>query len=382
MASSIPHLRRLPWEDLRWPANDWVLLVLSIVISLLGTVMVASAAMPFTPADSGLLNSAVVKQIAIVGAGLGVALGVSLIDYHSIARRWVLIYGTAIVALVAVLAYGYFEGGPTARWLQFGGLSVQPSEFGKIALIVAVAAISWQYRDRLRNGHVVLRIAAVALAPILLVMLEPDLSTAVTMALAGLSVLYVAGVPIRYIVLAIVIVVIAATVLILARQFDYQIARVLSFFNPEANLASTNYQIRQSTLALGSGGISGKGIGMGAIKYLYLPVSTSDSIFAVIGEELGLVGTIGVVAAYLTLLARGLWHALRAPDALGASLAAGITTLIVAQAFLNMLVVTGQVPVTGLPLPLISAGGSSHLITMAMLGILMNVARSARLDRL
>ena len=379
MNDSLRPSRVLPWEELTWPANDFWILALAVVIPLVGMVMIASANMPFTPPESGLINSAIVKQLGIVLAGYATLLTVSLIDYHLIVKHWQGLFALTLCGLLAVLASGLLTDTFSARWFEFGGLTFQPSELAKVTLIAALSSFLFANRDQLANFRVCLLGGTVAGLPILLVMIQPDLSTALMMVVAALAVSFSAGVPVRYIALATLVVVVVVAIIFIFRDLDYQLARIAAFLNPEAGLAGANYQVQQSALALGSGGLTGKGIGMGTIKYLYLPVSTSDSIFAVIGEELGLIGTGGVLAAFVLLLFRGLYHAARAPDLLGSALAAGITTSIVAQALLNMLVNTGLAPVTGLPLPLISAGGTSHIFTMVMLGILLNVARSTRL---
>ncbi len=376
MDAPLRRLRALSWEDLAWPANDSYLLALVVIVPLLGAVMIVSANMPFAGGE-GLLSGPVLKQLAILLAGLVVAVAISFVDYHAICARWAELYTLTILVLVGVLVFGFVSDAYSARWYEIGGLTVQPSELAKPALIVSLSALAWQFRDRIASLPVFGKGVLVSGIPILLVMLQPDLSTSFTLVIASLAVGLAAGVRLRYVVFSIAVFASIAIVLMLARDLDYQIARISAFLDP-ANSQSANYQIQQATLALGSGGLTGKGIGMGTIKYLYLPVSSSDSIFAVIGEELGLLGTGAVLGAYLLLLGRGLWCAYRAPDVLGSCLAAGITTSIVAQAMINMLVITGQIPVTGLPLPLISAGGTSHVFTMAMLGMLLNVARSSR----
>ena len=377
MDAPLRRLRALSWEDLAWPANDFYLLALVVIVPLMGAVMIVSANMPFANGDDGLLTGSVLKQLAIVVAGLAVAVLVSFIDYHAICARWVAIYSLTVLTLLGVLVFGYLSDAYSARWFVVGGLTVQPSELAKPVLIVSLSALGWQFRDRFGELALFGKGLLVCGVPILLVMLQPDLSTSLTLAIAAVAVGLVAGVKMRYLLIAGGVFALIAAGLMLLRDLDYQIARISAFLDPDGAKAAANYQIQQATLALGSGGVTGKGIGMGTIKYLYLPVSTSDSIFAVIGEELGLLGTGAVLGAYMLLLVRGLWCAQRAPDLLGSCLAAGITTSIVAQAMINMLVITGQIPVTGLPLPLISAGGTSHIFTMAMLGILLNVARSA-----
>lgn len=377
MDAPLRRLRALSWEDLSWPANDPFLLALVVIVPLLGAVMIVSANMPFAGDGGSLFSGSVIKQLAILLAGLLVAVAVSFVDYHAICARWTTIYSLTILALVGVLAFGYLSDIYSARWYEIGGLTVQPSELAKPALIVSLSALAWQFRERIALLSVFAKGVLVSGVPILLVMLQPDLSTSLTLVIGALAVGLAAGVRLRYVLLSLAVFASIAIILMLVRDLDYQVARISAFLDP-ANSQSANYQIQQATLALGSGGLTGKGIGMGTIKYLYLPVSSSDSIFAVIGEELGLLGTGTVLGAYLLLLVRGLWCAYRAPDLLGSCLAAGITSSIVAQAMINMLVITGQVPVTGLPLPLISAGGTSHVFTMAMLGILLNVARSSR----
>lgn len=376
MDASLRRLRTLSFEGLSWPANDSYLLALVVIVPLLGAVMIVSANMPFAGGDGDLLSGPVLKQLGILLGGLALAVAVSCVDYHLICARWAGLYTIAVLTLMGVLVFGFVSDAYSARWYEIGGFTVQPSELAKPVLIVSLSALAWQFRDRIGTLPVFGKGVLVSGVPILLVMLQPDLSTSLTLAIAAMAVGLAAGVRLRYMVFSVTVFAMIAVILMLARDLDYQVARISAFLDP-ANSQSGNYQIQQATLALGSGGLTGKGIGMGTIKYLYLPVSSSDSIFAVIGEELGLLGTGAVLGAYLLLLGRGLWCSYRAPDLLGSCLAAGITTAIVAQAMINMLVITGQVPVTGLPLPLISAGGTSHIFTMGMLGMLLNVARSS-----
>ena len=380
MAAQAPsRFRFLEEGRLRWPELDPVLLLIVVILPLVGVVAVTSASMPEVGSDTSLFGAATARHIAITGLGFAMAVVFSLIDYRRLRKLATPGFAVAIALLVAVLFVG--SGENTNRWIVMEGLKFQfqPSEVAKPAVAVFLAYGASVLGARVRSLKWFAAGAAAAGVPVLLVVKEPDLGTALIIALTALVIGIVAGAKGRHLLLLIPLGL--ALVGISLRANPYQLERVDLHFLPGADSQGSGYQSVQAIMALGSGGIAGKGLGMGTLKYLYLPTPHTDSVFAVIGEEFGLLGTGFLVLAFLVLLVRGLWVAHRAPDTFGRCLAAGITLQVTMQAYVNMGVVAGIFPVTGLPLPFVSSGGSSLLVTLAMMGVLINVARAGRLRR-
>ena len=378
MATSARRFRFLERGALSWPELDPLLLILTVVLPLIGVVIVASALMPVLADDTAAFGAAVLRNALITTVGIAVALGVAQVDYRRYGPRSWLLYTIAVALLIAVLVPGLASSSGPRRWLDLSLLSFQPSEIAKPALIFLLAYWAGRVGNRVRERRTFLIGLVLVGIPLVLVAVEPDLGTAVVILGTTTTVAFVAGARLRHFLLigAVLVFGFAASV---ARN-PYQLTRIRAFFSPGDDLLDTGYQAQQSLLALGSGGIAGKGLGMGTMKFLYLPAPHTDSVFAVIGEEFGLIGTATLVILFVILLARGLWIAHKAPDTYGRCLAAGISFQLAAQAFINMLVVNGRLPVTGLPLPFVSSGGTSLIVSLAMLGVLINVSRAASLD--
>jgi cell division protein FtsW len=310
--------------------------------------------------------------VAAGATGLAVA---ARIDY----RRWrtlaVPLTVSSLVLLVAVLVPSVgLEAGGARRWLGFGPLRFQPSELAKLALLLFAAAVLADRTERRGRNAVVVRPVLVATCPaLLLILLQPDMGTAMVALFVVLAVLFVGGVPLSRMALLGLVATFGAVVVGLAAS--YRRARIFAFLNPWEDRTNTGYQIAQSLVALGSGHFTGVGLGASRAKWGFLPNAHTDFIFAIIGEELGLLGTIPVVVLFAAFGVFGVRAALRAPDRFGVLLAAGVTVWVVAQAIVNIGAVIGILPVTGVPLPFVSFGGSSLLITMVAVGILANVAR-------
>ena len=319
----------------------------------------------------------VVRQAAGAGAGLVCLLVCSRIPY----RMWRSLAWPMLFAAWALLVFIILPGteafaperNGARRWLQVGPVSFQPSEAAKLAILVWTAALATKKRDQFRSlsrglGPFLL-IWAVTLVPILL---EPDFSTAVLIGMLGCIIIFAAGARVGHFVFLGLLV----TPVVL-QQFatDFREMRLAAFFNPEAHTAGAGYQVRQSLIAIGSGGVGGVGFGEGQQKFGFLPEAHNDFIFALIGEEWGLVGVGLLVLAYVGLILIGFRVASRAPDLLGELLAVGCTSLVALHAFLHMAVNLGLLPATGLPLPLISDGRSNLVVTLAAIGILVAVAR-------
>jgi cell division protein FtsW len=298
-------------------------------------------------------------------------------DYRRLEQlQWpILIVAAALLVLVLVPPFAQPING-TRRWLRVGPVSFQPAELAKLALVVYLAAYLARRREGLRDfwrGFVPPLAIAVVFA--LLVLAQPDLGNCLTLIMVTFGLLYMAGVRLRHLVLVLAP---ALPLLTLAIWMaPYRLRRITTFLDPWADQRGGGFQIIQSWLALGSGGLFGRGIGESRQKLFYLPESHTDFIFAVIGEELGFVGALGLLALFVVLIWRGLRVGVRAPDAFGAYLALGITVLIATQTLVNIGVVTGSLPTKGLPLPFVSFGGSALLMTMLSTGVLLNISQHA-----
>ena len=364
--------------NLRWPPQDPVLLLLTVLLPLGGVVMVASARIPAVLGQGSSFDDDTFQQMLFALVGLVLAIGVSAIDYQRWERLAPLALASSWLLLIGVY---FFSNAPASvaarRWFVLGDFTVQPSEFAKIALILALARLAKIAGARIQNWRVgLLAGGGLLIAVIVPVLAEPDLGTAITMTVVGLSMLFVAGARLHHIA-ALPIVALAAGLLSVLVH-EYQRSRVLAFITRDPDVANTGYQAAQAKIALGAGGITGTGLGAGTQKFL-LPVPDSDSIFAVIGEEFGIVGTGMVLLLFVALFAQGIRIAHATQDPFGQLLAVGIVTQLTFQAFVNMGVVTGLIPVTGLTLPFVSLGGSSLITSMLMMGMLLNVARKSAL---
>jgi cell division protein FtsW len=344
------------------------------VLNIVGLVMILSASSVAALSDYGSSWYFFDRQLIWAVLGVIAFIAASSFDYHHWRRIGPALLAIAIVGLFVVLipGVGIMVDG-SRRWLGFGPLTVQPSEIAKVALLCCGASLLARRIDRLHDWHQWMPVLVTLGGIGLLVMLEPDLDSAIVLALIGFSLLVVSGV--RRLHLAVLGS--SAVVLVTALAFaaPYRRARMLAFMHPWKDQANTGYQIAQSLIALGSGGVNGVGLGAGRAKWMFLPNAHTDFIFAVIGEELGLIGCLLVLALFAGFGLVGFRVARRAPDAFGMLLAAGVTAWIVGQAAINLGAVVGLLPVSGITLPFLSAGGSSLVITMLGAGILANVAR-------
>ncbi|HEV8473861.1 MAG TPA: putative lipid II flippase FtsW [Methylomirabilota bacterium] len=317
------------------------------------------------------------KQLfwALIGAG---AMWVALrVDYRWLERAVVpaLIVAGVLLVLVLVPPIGQAING-TRRWIRLGPVSFQPAELAKLALVVYLAAFLARKRgdmDRFRTGTLPPLLVAGAMAALVLV--QPDLGNCLTLIALTFGLLYLAGSPIKH--LAWVAAPAVPLIALAVWMAPYRMRRITAFIDPWADPRGSGFQIIQSWLALGNGGLLGQGIGGSRQKLFYLPESHTDFIFAILGEELGFVGGLAIVALFAVLIWRGLRVGLRAPDAFGAYLALGITVLLATQTLVNLGVVTGLLPTKGLPLPFISFGGSALLMTMLATGVLLNISQHA-----
>ncbi len=355
------------------------MLVTVLVLLLLAGLLVLFSATYYTAKDSGHPMGEVFKQLIGVALGTAACVVTSRIPYRFWRQGWVVITALAVSAVLLVLVIipgvGVYING-SRRWLSLGGLSFQPSELAKFAIVLYMATVLSYAGPRVKRLFT--GIAPMLIVPgvtFLLILEQPNLSTAGSIMIVSLILILMAGAKWRHILLMIVCGVGVGG--FYAWSEPYRRRRLLSFRNPFAMMSDEGYQLSQSLIAFGSGGVFGMGLGQGRQKYAYLPYPESDFIFAIVGEDFGLVGCIAVIALFVALMIAGFRVAVTCRDKFGALLAAGITASITVQAFLNMGVVVGILPTTGLPLPFFSAGGTSVSITMAAMGILMNISRNA-----
>lgn len=345
------------------------------VLNVIGLVMVLSASTVNDLYSEGSSWYSFRRQAVWVVAGF-VALTATLrLDYRSLRRYSIpmLCVSGTLLALVLVPGVGVERNG-ASRWLGAGSLTFQPSELAKFAVLVFVADLLERRWHLLGNIHATLAPCLVVMGgAAVLIMLQPNLGTTMIIGSVVMVQLFFAGAPLLPLGSVSMVISVAAGGLALGET--YRRERILAFLDPWSDPLDTGYQTIQAGAGLASGGIQGVGLGAGRAKWGFLPETHTDFIFAVIGEELGLVGTVLVLSLFAAFAFFGVRTALRAPDNFGALIAIGITTWIVVQTIVNTGAVVGAMPITGVPLPFVSFGGSSMVVTMAACGVLLNVAR-------
>jgi cell division protein FtsW len=338
----------------------------------LGLVMLYSSSM----AQSG--PRYLVLQLIWCGLGLACGLAAAMTDYRRLKKFWWVLLALAVVLLILVLIphIGVVRG-RARRWFSLGGLSFQPSEFAKLALLVALAWYGERYRRHMVSWKRGILIPGLVIGVVTgLIFKEPDVGNALVLAAMSGCVLLLAGIRLRYFIPPALAVAVVVGVFIYHNPMRSE--RIYSWLHLEETRQNKGLQGYEAMLALGSGGIAGKGLGDSRQKLGFVPEHHTDFIFAIIGEELGLIATLLVVAAFLAILLCGVYISLRAPDVFGLLLGAGSTFLISMQALVNIGVVTSALPNKGLPLPFISYGGSNLLLMLAFIGVLLSIARQAR----
>lgn len=364
--TAIPLKRRNP--------VDGTLVIILIMLLLAGLLVLFSATF-YTGTSTRSPYSEVLKQLLGIGLGTAACIVTSRIPYRCWQHPYVVVGGLALSAVLLVLVIipgvGVYING-SRRWLSLGGLSFQPSEIAKFAVVLYMATTLTYRGERIRRLFTgIVPVLVVPGVVFLLILEQPNLSTAGSILIVSLILIIMAGAKWRHILLMLIGG--RGVGAFYAWSEPYRRRRLLSFRNPFSMMSDEGYQLSQSLIAFGSGGI----FGMGRQKYAYLPYPESDFIFAIVGEDFGLLGCLIVVALFVALMLRGMRIAVRCSDKFGTLLAAGITSSISVQAFLNMGVVVGILPTTGLPLPFFSAGGTSISITMAAIGILLNISRES-----
>jgi rod shape determining protein RodA len=362
----------MPGIDRRLIQNfEWPIFVMGLAVALIGIVNLISA----SPERSAFLPDTAWRQLVWMGLGLALLLATLLLDYRTLERIAVPFYGGVILLLVAVLFIGRIVNG-SQRWIDLGPMNLQPSELSKLALIILFARLLARRSATSPIGLLDLVFPAVLVAiPAALIVKQPDLGTALVLCVVSASFLAVTRVRIGSILLIVAGGVAAVTIAWLFFLHDYQKERVFTFMNPERDPLGAAYHAIQSQIAVGSGGLFGKGFLHGSQSQLdFLPEEQTDFVFSVLGEEWGFVGTATVLVLYLGILIRGLMIAHSSKDLFGAYLAVGIVSLFFWAGAINVGMVIGVLPVVGVPLPMLSYGGSALLTCMVALGLLMNVS--------
>lgn len=355
---------------------DFSILLMVSALCAFGLVMIFSASYYYAQHYSGANNDSfyyLKKQLVYLLIGYPVMLTVSMIDYRLIERLRSVFLAVSVLLLIAVLLWGQdLNGGK--RWLPVAGITIQPSELAKFGLMIFMCSYMSRHKNEMhtfRFGMLPMLIAIGFIAG--LVMLQPNMSMAVIIGFIGVVLLYLGGCDIKQLLGLGVLAVIAVVVLAFAQP--YRRARMTSFSNPETDPLGSGYQLLQSYYAIGSGGFFGKGLNNSYQKLLYMTYGESDFIFAILCEEFGFFGGLVVILMYAWIVFRGIVISMRCRDRFGSLLAAGISIVFGFQVFVNIGVVTGLLPTTGQSLPFISAGGTSLIVFLAAMGLLLSISR-------
>jgi len=358
---------------------DYIFLTITGILVIVGLFTFFSASLGVLARSEPKFYSMLTSQLVLGLAGGLIAMYVCIRIPYKFWRKHagvILIATIILTALVYVPGLGFSHGG-AKRWISIFGFSFQPVEFLKIGFIMYLSAwLSWA-RKRVENpkfGILPLIIILAVIGGVLL--FQPDTKSLILMSVTGFGMLFLMGAPWKHLALLVG----GAVVLfgILAFTTPYLRERVATFIDPSSDPAGSSYQLQQSLIALGSGGVFGRGFGQSIQKFSYLPEPQGDSIFAVIGEEFGFVGCIIVIVLYILFAMRGLWISRRAPDTFSGLLACGLVILITLQSFMNIASITGLFPLTGVPLVFMSQGGTSLLISLAAVGIILRISKERK----
>jgi cell division protein FtsW len=363
------------------PLEYGVLLTATMILFALGAVMVFSASSTRTILDDGgLADSASFLQMTLIAGAIGFAVLIwaSKTTLDRVRAMTPAFAGVTLVLLLAVLVAGREVNGTTG-WLVFGPATIQPAEFLKPAVILYGAYLFADRPERLRSVREMAPYLALVGMGALLVVIQPDFGSAAIVVGAALITLFVAGARLREI--GLILAPVAVLGLIVTVISPERSERILTFLSPGADPSGAGYQVTQAEIAIGSGGITGVGVGNSVQKALYLPEAHTDMILAVVGEELGLIGITVLIAVFGAFAFAGFRIAREARDSYGRILAGSFTGLVVLQAALNMYAVMGMAPLTGVPLPLVSYGNNSLVLTLLAVGLMLNVARGGALSR-
>lgn len=362
---------------------DTAFLIIILILLAYGVIMVFSASYPAALQKTGNSLHFISQHVLYVAVGIAAMLLISRIDYRLYRRFAYIIFGIALILLILVAIPGVGRVLNNARrWIYIGLIGFQPSEIMKFAVIVLFSHLIAHYQSRMNTfKQGVLPFAAVLLVIAVLMMLEPHLSGTILIFGIGCIMMYIGGTKLRYFLAVGGLSVGAIAGIVAFKGVSYITERLQFWLNPFADINDKTWQTVQSLVAIGSGGLLGRGIGASRQKYLYLPEPYNDFIFAIICEELGLIGALFVIVLFVLFAVRGFSIASKAPDRFGFMLATGITVQICLQAALNIAVVTNTIPNTGISLPFFSYGGTAIMMQLGEMGILLNISRHAFMEK-
>ena len=366
----------ISWRETR--PFDYILLVVALALTAYGLVLIYSGSASTAVDGAHIISGPVARQLGFAVAGVAACIIVSRFDYRFLAQGSVGMYFGLLAALLFVLTVGVQIYG-SKRWIDVAGVHVQPSEIGKLVVILILAKYLSDNQERIKSMQVFLTSLAIAAVPSLLVFAEPDLGSAVIFLLIWLGMVVMAGCDMRHILGSIGMVVAMAPFALIAVVTDYQRERISIFLDPTRDELGAGFNPLQAEISVGSGGLLGKGLTHGTQTQLdYLRTQTTDYIFSVLGEELGFIGAMILFALFILLLTRGLRAAAISQDGFGRLVAVGVVIFILFQAFINIGVNIRLFPVTGIPLPFISQGGSSLITVFIAIGLLESVIMRQR----
>lgn len=368
-------------KDNKLKRFDFILFFTTIVLCIYGFIIINSATMSKASGSEPYLKT----QIVAFALGLGVMFFLVMIDFDIYGSFYLPIYGVSVLLLLYVLInpVSASEWGDVRSWIAIGPVVFQPSEIAKFGVIISVAKFIDMNKDNINDPAVLIKVLVFAFFPVALILLQPDLGTALVFIFFIAVMIFISGIDRKYIITVIVLALIMLVIGLVSFYFimkdytpneDYRIDRIVTFFYPELDPEDTGYQVIQSKTAIGSGMLYGRGLYNGVQNQLgYLPTKETDFIFAVIGEELGLVGGLGLLLLYALLLYRLIRIARHAANLFGSLIVTGITAMLLFHIFENIGMTMGLLPVTGIPLPFISSGGTFMLVNMISIGLSLSV---------
>ncbi len=364
---------------------DITFLSLVLILLTVGLVMLFSASYAYSLEYYGNSYKFIVKQALFAAGGLIFMFIFSRINYHVWQKiSWIVFLGTSLILLVLLILPPMVSGMNVRRWFAIGPISFQPSEFAKFAIIILFSTLISANQKLMKNWKFLLVLFGILGVTCLLVVLEPHLSATILIAAIGIVLIYVGGMSNKLAIAGVVSAVGAVIAVIVTQStgfISYGADRIKYWLDPWADAKGAGFQTIQSLLAIGSGGILGRGIGQSRQKYLWVPEPHNDFIFSIVCEELGLIGAIVIIGLFALLVWRGFTIAMRSKDKFGSMLALGLTFQVGLQAMLNIWVVTNTIPNTGIGLPFFSYGGTSLMILLAEMGIVLSVSRGSNIDK-
>jgi rod shape determining protein RodA len=352
---------------------DFILMAAALALVAYGAILIYSGSLTTYGHGAEALRHPVARQLAFAAVGVAIAILLSRLDYQALGYGWVGLYISIVAVLVFVMVVGSIAYG-SRRWIEIGGTQIQPSEIAKLGVIIVLAKYLSDNQERLKEWRVFLTSLAIVAVPAALVFAEPDLGSAVIFAAIWLGMVIMAGARARHVLTLLAGFVASVPFVIVGVLTEYQRERLALFLDPAKEALGSGFNILQAEISIGSGGFLGKGLTHGTQTQLdYLRTQTTDYIFSVLGEELGFVGAVLLFGLFIVLLMRGVRAAAVSRDMFGRLLATGIVIFILFQVFINVGVNLRVIPVTGIPLPFVSQGGSSLLTLFVALGILQSI---------